>query len=115
MNNTRHDALTVWFLNGERGLSSNAMVAHIMGMGGHVDHPYDPDDLRRCRLLVEQVPVIACSLSKMASCSPVWSRIVAHWDELCSLMDAEAPDWRSGRGSAPNTHALLQKLREVQP
>ncbi len=112
---TQHDALTVWFMNGERGLSSNAMVAHIMGMGGTADHPYDPDDLRRCRLLVEQVPVIAALLPHMATCSPVWARIVAHWDELCRLMDAEAPDWRRRRGSAPQTYALLQKLREVQP
>jgi hypothetical protein len=110
---TQHDALTRWLLKGERGLSSNAMVAHIMGMGGTADHPYDPDDLRRCRLLVEQVPVIKICLPSMASCSPVWARIVAHWDELCSLMDAEAPDWRSRRGSAPKTYALLQKLREV--
>jgi hypothetical protein len=111
----QYDALTVWFLNGERGLSSNAMVAHIMGLGGTADHPYDPDDLRRCRLLVERVPVIGAFLPRMATCSPVWARIVVHWDELCSLMDAEAPDWRKGRGSAPKTRALLQKLREVQP
>jgi len=108
----QHDALTVWLMNGERGSSSNAMVAHIMGMGGTADHPYDPDDLRRCRLLVEQVQVIEICLPSMASCSPVWARIVAHWDELCSLMDAEAPDWRSRRGSAPKTYALLQKLRQ---
>lgn len=110
-----HDALTVWLLNGERGLSGNAMVGHITGVGGATNHPLDPDDLRRCRLLVEQVPVIRAFLPRMATCSPVWARIVAHWDELCSLMDAEAPDWRKGRGSAPQTYALLQKLREVQP
>jgi hypothetical protein len=91
------------------------MVAHIMGMGGTADHPRDPDDLRRCRLLVEQVPMIKACLPNMASCSSVWARIVAQWNELCSLMDAEAPDWRSGRGSAPKTYALLVRLQEVQP
>jgi len=110
-----HDPLIVWLLNGEKGLSSKAMVAHIMGMGGTADHPYDPDDLRRCRLLVEQVPVIGALLPRMATCSPVWARIIAHWDELCSLMDSEAPDWRKGRGLAPKTYALLQKLREGKP
>jgi hypothetical protein len=106
------DALTCWLLKGERGLSSNAMVDHIMGMGGTADHPYDSADLRRCRLLVEQVLVIRVCLPKMASCSPIWARIVAHWDELCSLMDAESPDWRSGQGSSPKTYELLKKLRK---
>lgn len=106
------DELTLWLLNGERGSSSNAMVAHIIGVGGITDHPLDPDDLRRCRLLVERVPVIAASLPSMASCSPIWANIVAHWDELCSLMDTEAPNWRSGQGIAPKTFALLQNLRD---
>jgi hypothetical protein len=109
--NAKVNALTLWLLNGERGLSSNAMVAHIMGMGGTADHPYDPDDLRRCRLLVEQVPLIAGCLPSMASCSPVWANIISHWDELCSLMDVEAPEWRQGNGGAPQTYALLRKLR----
>jgi hypothetical protein len=29
-------------------------------------------------------------------------------------MDAEAPEWRQGRGSAPQTWALLRRCREVQ-
>ena len=106
------DALTCWLLKGERGPSSDAMVAHIMGLGGTADHPYNPANLRRCRLLVEQVPVIEACLPNMATCSPTWARIVAHWDELCSLMDGEAPDWRSGKGLSPKTHALLKRLRE---
>ena len=88
------------------------MVAHILAISGTADHPLDPSDLRRCRLLVEAVPVIAERLQEMATCSPTWARIVAHWDELCSLMDSEAPDWRHMRGRAPKTYSLLLKLRE---
>jgi hypothetical protein len=108
------DPLTLWLLTGERGLSSEAMVRHLTGSGsGRPDHPYDPADLRRCRLLVERVPAIARDLANMRTASPTWARIIDHWDELCSLMDSESPNWRKGRGNAPKTYALMRKLLEV--
>jgi hypothetical protein len=107
---TTNPELMQWLLYGERGSSSEAMVAHITGTGKKVNHPYDPSDLRRCRLLVEQVPSIRISLSKMASCSAVWSRIIEHWNELCELMDQEAPNWRQCKGSSPKTYELMRKL-----
>jgi hypothetical protein len=108
--------LMQWLINGERGLSSMAMVAHITGRGGDASYPYDPADLRRCRLLVERVPVIRHKLAKMSTCSPTWARIIAVWGELCALMDAEAPEWRQGNwSSAPQTHELLRRCREAQP
>ena len=108
--------LTHWLLKGERGASSNAMVEHITGLGGNTSHPYDPDDFRRCRLLVERVAVIRFNLGKMSTCSPTWARIIAVWGELCALMDAEAPEWRQGNwSSAPQTYALLRRCREAQP
>jgi hypothetical protein len=108
-----NDLLFLWLLGGERGLSSVAMVAHITGQGGKTNHPHDPDDLRRCRLLVESVPLIRHNLHQMAGCSPTWARIIAAWDELCALMDGEAPSWRQAIGSAPQTYALLQRCREA--
>jgi hypothetical protein len=108
-----NDPLFRWLMHGQRGLSSEAMVAHIMGTGGSADHPYDPSDLGRCRLLVEQVPMIRFNLKHMADCSPVWARIIANWDELCALMDEEAPQWRCGIGGAPKTYQLLKQCREV--
>jgi hypothetical protein len=110
-----NDPLFRWLMHGQRGLSSEAMVAYITGTGGSADHPYDPSDLGRCRLLVEQVPIIRMNLKRMADCSPVWAQIIAHWDELCSLMDEEAPEWRRGVGGAPMCYALLRQCREAQP
>jgi hypothetical protein len=49
----------------------------------------------------------------MATCSPVWARIVDAWDELCDLMDAEAPEWRRGDCSAPLTCELLKLCHGV--
>ena len=106
------DELTQWLLAGERGGSSETMVAHITGIAGmRAMHPHDPDDFRRCRLLVERVPMIRGSLPKMASCSAEWARIIARWDDLCALMDSETPEWRQGVGSAPQTYKLLRDLR----
>ena len=102
-----------WLVNGERGLSSMAMVAHITRHGGDCSHPLDTADLRRCRLLVESVPLIRYNLHRMADCSPIWARIVAVWVELCALMDSESPHWREGTGTAPQTYALLKRCQEV--
>jgi hypothetical protein len=109
----------LWLASGETGLSSEAMFWRFVQIYGvrdlrvhPKDHPYDPDDLKRCRLLLEQVPEFAAFLPAMADMSSTWKRLVDHWDELCSLMDAECPDWRDGRFVSPTkTYALMQKLR----
>lgn len=112
----RHPALIAWLAGGERGSSSNTMVTHLTGLdalgrwGDPKSYPHDPDDLHRCRLLLEQVPLLRLALPQMATCSPVWARLVAHWDELCGLMDSEAPHWRDGHGSAPKTYARMRAL-----
>lgn len=110
--------LVQWLASGERGLSSNQMVEHLTGMpavgkswGRYRPHyPIDPDDLRRCRLLLEQVPLLALRLPQMATCSAVWAALVDHWDELCQTMDAECPKWRDRGGSAPRTFKRMQEL-----
>lgn len=103
-----------WLLNGERGLSSEAIVSYLLGFpckGRSPSHPYDPDDLRRCRLLLEKVPSVAALFPNMASCSETWGLLVEHWQELCDTMDQECPEWRQGRGSAPKTYTLMAGLR----
>jgi hypothetical protein len=114
------DPLTLWLLNGERGLSTEAMVRHITGapLPPGISpcvlwHPRDPDDLRRCRLLVEQVPQIAEGLDHMRTASPTWALIVDHWADLCRVMDEEAPNWRQlgCREKAPRTYRALVQIR----
>lgn len=106
------DSLTRWLIHGERGYSSEAIVFHIMRLSiKNKAHPLDPDDFRRCRLLVEQVPYIRANLPSMSTCSEIWANIIAAWDELCRLMDAEAPQWREGLCTAPQTYELLKRCR----
>lgn len=105
---------TAWLACGERGVSSNTIFEHLTGIsavgewGG--SHPRDPSDFGRCRLLLERVPELVPLLPRMAEVSPVWAALVAGWDSLCATMDAECPNWRSGRGSALKTYKMMQKI-----
>lgn len=108
--------LLEWLANGERGISSNTIVQHLTGIKTlgtwRKDIPYDPDDLRRCRLLLERVPALKERFHAMASCSADWERLVEKWDELCTLMDEESPFWRDGEGSAERTYEMMADLRK---
>lgn len=104
-----------WLASGERGESSNTMVTHLTGIKAHGRYgrntePSDPDDLNRCRKLLEQVPELQPLLPNMATCSGPWAQLVAHWQELCDLMDKEAPRWREGEGSAGKTYERMRAL-----
>lgn len=101
-----------WLAVGEHGTSSLTIFGRLTGTK-QVDcemHPSDPDDLRRCRLLLECVPELAQRFEKMAEASPVWARLAANWEELCALMDEEAPEWRESKGRAPKTYARMKEL-----
>ncbi len=96
-----HAAIT-WVAHGEHGLSSLAIfrrmtgvVPYPIGAGNESAHPHDARDLRRCRLLLEQVPEWQARLAEMREVSPEWDRLVEAWDAMCETMDTEAPDWRT--------------------
>jgi len=121
-NNELSEAALHWLALGEQGVSSQVMFRDILGvmpaMGSASednDTPRDPDDLRRCRLLVEAVPEIQDNLARLKRTSAAWMRLVDRWAEVCRLMDEEAPNWRNQKGEAPRTHAMLKEIdgREV--
>lgn len=109
-------AQTNWLAAGERGLSSDAMFSHLLGVeiegreGQRLTaHPLDPADLRRCRLLLEAVPHLNKDLSRMAELSPQWAALIARWDEICDHIDRESPKWRERCGSAPTAYDLMKE------
>lgn len=106
------EAAARWLANGERGASSNTIFTHLTGIKATEDHgydvPHDPSDLRRCRLLLEQVPGLQERFQEMKTLNPAWSKLVDRWDNLCAAMDDEAPEWRTTRGSAPHTLRLIR-------
>lgn len=107
-------SLVEWLAGGERGTSANTIVQHITGLpalaGADPDHPHDPADLKRCRQLLDQVPELVPYFERMRTCTPAWEWLVDHWDELCALMDEEAPNWRTGQGGCPKTLARMRAL-----
>lgn len=108
-----------WLACGQRGLSSESIFQYLTGIQVLKDHwqsefprtPSDPDDMRRCRLLLEQVPELEPLFRKrMASASKDWAALVQRWDEICAVMDKESPQWRDGKGSAPETYRLMKQV-----
>lgn len=113
------EAAMQWLATGERGMSSEAMFHHLTGIqcrkvsdwrDDRAAHPYGPTDLRRCRLLLEQVPELQMLLQNMATLSKPWARLIRDWDVICSTMDAETPSWRTPDHSAaaPKTYTLIK-------
>lgn len=102
-----------WLASGERGESSNAILARVTGVpvGNYIfpssGYPHDPSDFRSCMQLINQYPVLRSHLYEMKDVSPQWAQIVDHWDELEALYETERkrPD-----GNAPLLYKRLQEL-----
>ena len=112
MNWLTHEPLVLWLASGERGISSATIVQTITGIKttemrnfcGY--HPLDPSDFRRCSLLLRQVPALRPHLHLMSAVSPVWTRLVACWDELEGmLVDAEASN---------DGKAMYRRMKEIE-
>ena len=109
-----------WLANGERGLSSEAIVEHLTGtaVGGKMyapirgrgDVPWDLGDFRRCELLLRRVNLARVLLPSMAAVSPAWARFAERWADIVALAESERPDVftdRPGLMRAPKTYALI--------
>lgn len=114
-------AAAQWLASGERGLSSEFMFQHLTGIQTLRDHwadeprhPSDPADLRRCRLLLEQVPELQAKLPLMAKASRPWAALIASWEQICATMDEETPQWRVPRCGqrASKTYDLIKQATE---
>lgn len=94
--------LTHWLAFGERGVSSNTIVEKITKLPSLGDfwasHPADVDDLRRCLLLLDQVPeLVEPFKTVMPLVSPYWAALVKSWTELETMLSDECPRWRERR------------------
>jgi hypothetical protein len=112
--NLSHEA-SIWLASGERGVSSNTIFSKLTGVDSldnwTADCPSDVWDLRRCRLLLEQVPELVARFPQMATASKRWSALVREWDTICRVMDEELPNWRNPKlnDNAPMTYKLLKQ------
>jgi len=113
--NALSEQAQAWLKNGNRDVSSNTIFTHLSKFNAlgsfHKYHPVYADDLRRCRLLLDQCPDFMMRLNEMREVSPVWERIIDNWERLCALLDQEAPSWRENAvWSCPKTNELMREL-----
>lgn len=87
-----------WLRNGERGMSSETMFYYFTGnrVGKNETTPSDPDDFRRCYLLLEAVPQWKTQLDKLRKGGEVWCKLVENWDKLTEMMEQNIrEDWKN--------------------
>ena len=85
------------------GLSANAIA------GSGKDHPWDPSDLVRCVAYCDRNGITTAALKqRMEARSPQWSRLVASWDELVTLLRHEVETRTDGM--APRTYMEMKRV-----
>jgi hypothetical protein len=85
-----------WMGSGEKGMSSETMWNCFMGKKNFsVNHPYDPDDFKRCYKLLEAVPEWKNELHKLKPLSTAWSNLVDNWDKLTEMFEENVrTEWK---------------------
>jgi hypothetical protein len=86
------------------GLSARAIA-----YAGHVDHPHDPADLKRCIDYCRSQGIDTAELRKrMTGRSPEWDALLPHWNELAGLLADEMETRRDGCATA--TYSRMRDL-----
>ncbi len=93
---TEHERAHFWRLHGERGVSSETIYSVLsdepfatIRIPQEYCHPLDPDDFRRCSLLLKMVPEWRDKLDKMRVVSPIWNNLVDNWDKLEKMLEEQ--------------------------
>lgn len=102
-----------WIINGEVGMSSKAIWAHMTGTPDKEDGyspPWDPADLNRCLLLLDLIPEWKPRMSEMAAHCVRWAGLSAKWDEIVEcFLDEVGLNWSKGRDlRAVKTYAMMK-------
>ena len=101
--------IATWLIEGERGLSSEAIARTALSgrpSGFTESWPYDPSDLRRCLLLLEQAPEGA----RGGACGP--GKAVARVGRSCECLGRPVGDAAlRDRRDAPFGRIGTQDLR----
>ena len=106
-----------WMTAGERGISSKAIALTALGgypTGFDALPPWDPSDLRRCLLLLEEVPEAReKGLRVLAERYSRWAALLNIWDCLSETLRSEIGEELPPRGPAPRTYALMREVLDT--
>lgn len=83
-----------WLEHGEHGVSAKTMFKYLsddieIEINFPESHPHDPDDFRRCYLLLETVPQFKTKLWRLENLSPVFENLVKNWDKLSRMLEEQ--------------------------
>jgi hypothetical protein len=100
------ERMSWWKERGEHGISSETIYsAFAGGQPRYMNVPVDPDDFRRCKLLLDLIPEWRADLGKVSARYPWFAPMIAQWDEIERLYNLEVAS-----GQAPKCYALMEKL-----
>lgn len=109
------EAAAIWLACGQRGNSSETIFTHLTGVNANTgtarSHPYYPADVRRCWLLLEDVPELKAKFHRMAEVSQAWVGLVSNWSQIIATMTEEVGDIRNPKrgAEAPRTYKLIKQ------
>jgi hypothetical protein len=98
-----------WADHGERGMSSEAIYNMLAEkkISNNITHPSDPDDFRRCYLLLKAVPEWRIKMDAMREVSPVWNNLVDNWDKLTEMLETAL---NTKEKKAPEMYELMKSI-----
>ncbi len=102
MNTSEFERGAWWTKHGEHGTSSQTMwcvlaerklfdehYKEVILSPSQFTHPSDPDDFRRCYLLLKAVPEWRLKLDKLKTLSQIWFKLVENWDKLTEMLEEQ--------------------------
>ena len=115
MQKSMTERLLGWYCTGERGLSSEAIArtaaGHPLGNGKDSRCPYDAADLRRCVLLLREVPeAFEHGVLVLAAKYDNWAALAAHWTRLERTLTGEIGQELNLRVKTPRTYKMMRGL-----
>ncbi len=107
--------LLKWYCTGERGLSSEAIArtaaGHPLGNGKDSRVPYDAADLRRCVLLLREVPeAFEHGVLVLATRYDNWNALARSWGQLERVLVSETGQDLNLKVSTPRTYKFIRSL-----
>jgi len=97
-----------WLDNGERGISSETIFQTLSGRVIRKDkgcHPHDPDDFKRCYMLLKAIPEWKNDLHKLKDLSMEWNNLVENWDVLTEMLEEQLSSKKDN-----GMYELMEKL-----
>jgi hypothetical protein len=76
-----------WLFGCDTGMSSKAILGHMICGVSDGSWPSDGGDLGRCLRLLDLFPEWKGRIGEMARYGKVWSLYVEHWDQIVSADD----------------------------